>query len=139
MTTEPQYNRRATDTPEFTERVIRLEVGIGNVRDTVEALATDLRSHVADESSDIGSLTVAMERLSTNQEVQTRTLERVATTLETVAVHTARVQALEDWRAGVDPKVEDVKDRVDFAYKLVAIAVPLVVGLWTVGTYFKWW
>lgn len=130
-----EFNRRATDRPEVIERVVALETNINNVKDAVTELTGDLRSHIRDESSDVGNLTIAIERLSANQETQTRTLERVADTLQTVAVHSARVQSLEDWRDKTEGRLDEVTSKVAFIFRLAAITVPVGGAVWAIVEY----
>lgn len=127
------YNRRAEDQPHVVERVVALETNVTHIKDAVNELGDDLRLHIRDESEVIKDLAVAMQSVVSATESNAKTMERVSTTLDKMADHTARVQSLEQWREKAEPNL----DKAKMTWWFVTVAAVIVPGAWAVLTHFK--
>ena len=125
-----EFNRRITDRPEFADRVVALETNIDHIRTSVSDLGEKLSGHISDETAEVSNITDAVSRVQVTQDVQTRTLDRMATAIEQVAVHSSRVQALEDWRGKTEVRLDETVTRVSVIYKVVAAIVVLSPAVW---------
>lgn len=134
MSDDPLMNRRVTDRIEVVERVVALETNVGNIKDAIHSLGDDLREHISTESEVIKDLAVSMQKVVTATEMNAATMERVSTTLQTMADHTTRVQALESWREKAEPNIEKARMMWWGAATAFAVAVVIVSAAWTVIT-----
>jgi methyl-accepting chemotaxis protein len=122
------------------ERIVALESNSHYVKAVVDDLATALKDHINSEDG----IALAVQEVSIATKQNTATMDRMANTLDTLAVQGQRVRSLEEWRGRVDPHLEKAHERLDEAsekvnrlYWLAGLAAVVIPAIWAILLHFQ--